>query len=319
MNFYVDEGLVDRNGRPCYELVTGGMAPYGTEKAALLQAMKEKGVLIAMDVKPSTVGYLNRRGGDLRIIAGWRNQNTSWVMGQRDVEALTDLKGRTVGLKDFGSNRHDALAFRLREAGLDPKRDVNFIRGISHGDLALRAGKVDAAFVSSDVAPDLYQEGFTKLLSLSVFWPNGRPDRVIVAREELLNERPDWAHSFLKAMIRAYWFIRTQPDNFMYLVNMERRMRLASFDPDEHSIPLSFRSPLTCELQPFPVDGVASGFDDYIQEMVALGEIDREDAGVLTDSLRLDVAREAFAELKGRPDLAFQLSRIRDVTQRLGY
>src|SRR5579884_3047130 len=42
MNFYVDEGLVDRNGRPCYDLVTGGLAPYGTEKVALAQAMKEK-------------------------------------------------------------------------------------------------------------------------------------------------------------------------------------------------------------------------------------------------------------------------------------
>ncbi|MFI5270142.1 MAG: ABC transporter substrate-binding protein, partial [Chloroflexota bacterium] len=317
--FYVDEGLVDRQGRPCYELITGGMAPYGTEKTALAQALKEKGALIAMDVKPSTVGYLNRRGARLRIIAGWRNQNTSWVMGQPGIESLADLKGRMVGVKDFGSNRYDALAFRLREAGLDPKADVRYVRGISHGDLALRDGKVDAAFVSSDVAPDLYKEGFTKLLSLSVFWPHGRPDRIIVANEELLNERPDWAHAFVKAMIRAYWFIRTMPDNYPYLANMERRMRLASFDPDEHTIPLSFRSPLTCELQPFPMDGVASGFDGYIEEMIDLGEIDRDDAGVLADSLRLDVAREAFAELKGRVELALQAGRIRELAQRLGY
>ena len=42
--------------------------------------MKAKGACIAMDVKPSSVVYLNRRGADLRIIAGLGNQQPSWVI-----------------------------------------------------------------------------------------------------------------------------------------------------------------------------------------------------------------------------------------------
>src|SRR5438270_318332 len=82
---------------------SGGIAPFNAEKMSLAQAMKEKGIQLAMDVKPSSVVYLNRRGANLRIIAGWRNQQSNWVMGKPDIRDLAGLRGRLVGLKDFGS------------------------------------------------------------------------------------------------------------------------------------------------------------------------------------------------------------------------
>src|SRR6476469_1923986 len=92
MNYFVDEGLVDAHGNPAYELLSGGLAPFNAEKTSLAQAMKEKGVQIAMDVKPSSVVYLNRRGANLRIIAGWRNQQSNWVMGKPDIRDLAGLR-----------------------------------------------------------------------------------------------------------------------------------------------------------------------------------------------------------------------------------
>src|SRR5918911_3614316 len=103
MNFFVDEGLVDAAGRPAYELLPGGIAPFNAEKIALAQSMKEKGASIAMDVKPSTVMYLNRRGASLRIVACWRNQQPNWVMGRSDIKDLAALRGRLVGLKGLGN------------------------------------------------------------------------------------------------------------------------------------------------------------------------------------------------------------------------
>src|SRR4051794_31774722 len=123
MNFFVDEGFVDEHGDYAYELLPGGLAPFNAEKTALAQAMKEKGAPIAMDVKPSSVVYLNRRGAKLRIIAGWRNQQSQLVMGKPDIKDLAGLRGRLVGLKDFGSIRYYALAYWLKEYGLDPQKD----------------------------------------------------------------------------------------------------------------------------------------------------------------------------------------------------
>jgi hypothetical protein len=167
--------------------------------------------------------------------------------------------------------------------------------------------------------PEMLQEGFTKLIDLSVLYPEGRPDRVIAATEEFLNERPDWANAYVKGMIRSYWFMRTMPDNFEYLKNLERRMRVNSFDAEEPFIPLSCRTPLACELMPFPPDGVPTGFDGYLQEWVELGELDQDDVAMLKESLRTDIVREAFSELESRAELKPLLQRAREVTARIGY
>jgi hypothetical protein len=70
MNFFCDEGLRDEDGNPSYEIVRGGMAPFMFEKETLAQRMKELNIDIAMDVKPSTVAYLQKQGHDLYIVAG---------------------------------------------------------------------------------------------------------------------------------------------------------------------------------------------------------------------------------------------------------
>jgi ABC-type amino acid transport substrate-binding protein len=319
MNYFVEEGLVDRNGRPAYDILPGGLSPFNGEKTTLAQCMKEKGAHIAMDVKPSSVVYLNRRGAKLRIIAGWRNQSPNWVMGKPHIKALADLKGQLVGLKDFGNIRYYALAYQIQKAGLDPQQDVRYTRGISDGATALRTGKVDAGFVTVEEGPAMLEEGFTKLIDLSIMYPEGRPDRIIVATEEFLNERPDWANAYVKGMIRAYWFMRIMPDNFDYLHNLERRMRHQSFDAEEPLIPLSCRTPMACELMPFPVDGQPSGFDNYLKEWVELGELDSEDVAMLKESLRVDIVREAFSELEARKELKQPLARAREVAARIGY
>jgi len=319
MNYFVDEGLVDEHGRPAYELLSGGLAPFNAEKIALAQAMKEKGVTIAMDVKPSSVVYLNRRGATLRIIAGWRNQQSQWVMGKPEIKGLADLRGRLVGLKDFGSIRYYALAYWLKEHGLDPQRDVRFIRGVSDGTAALRSGQVDAAFISISETPELLAEGYKTLIDLAARYPRGRPDRIIVATAQLIEERPDWIKAFVKGMIRAYWFMRLMPENHHYLVNLERRRRLLSYDPEEQKILLSCRTPENCEEMPFPIDGMPSGFAGYLQEWVDLGELDQEDVRCLDQSLRLEHAEEAFAELSARPELQADLARVRGVVQRIGF
>jgi len=120
-------------------------------------------------------------------------------------------------------------------------------------------------------------------------------------------------------MIRAYWFMRIMPDNFEYCKNLERRMRVSSFDADEPYIPLSCRTPLACELMPFPIDGVPRGFEGYLQEWVELGELDKEDVAMLKESVRDDIVREAYSELEKRPELKPTLERAREVVARVGY
>jgi hypothetical protein len=70
-------------------------------------------------------------------------------------------------------------------------------------------------------------------------------------------------------------------------------------------------------MMPFPIDGLPTGFDQYLDEAAALGNIE----GHLDpeDIARLDLAKEAYAELAARPAVAGDLKRVQDVVARVGY
>src|SRR5579864_6331450 len=80
MNFFYEEGLHDESGNRTYEIVPGGLSPFGWEKETLPRAMFDKGMDIAMDVLPLTVLLAQQKGFDPHIIAGWRNQQTGWLV-----------------------------------------------------------------------------------------------------------------------------------------------------------------------------------------------------------------------------------------------
>jgi hypothetical protein len=60
MNYLYDEGLKTAYGSLAYEISHDSMVPFGLEKLAISQAMKEKSVDIALDVQSRTVFYLAR-------------------------------------------------------------------------------------------------------------------------------------------------------------------------------------------------------------------------------------------------------------------
>ena len=76
---------------------------------------------------------------------------------------------------------------------------------------------MECAPLSSADAEDLKQRGFNILATPKDQYPDGRPERIIAATGRILEERPDLVKSFLKGLIRAYWFCRDMPKNFEYL------------------------------------------------------------------------------------------------------
>jgi ABC-type nitrate/sulfonate/bicarbonate transport system substrate-binding protein len=67
-------------------------------------------------------------------------------------------------------------------------------------------------------------------------YPDGRPERIIAATGRILEEKPDMVKSFLKALIRSYWFVRDMPKNYEYITNLEKRLRFISPDPEERVV-----------------------------------------------------------------------------------
>jgi ABC-type nitrate/sulfonate/bicarbonate transport system substrate-binding protein len=319
MGFFFDEGLHDDDGRPTYELVPDSHAPFMFEREALGQTMKERGIDISMDVKPSTVAYMRQHGHKIFIIAGWRNQSPHYVVGSNAVQSLTDLAGKRIGVIDPTDILVTVLSYWLKEAGVDPISNVEWVRGVDpqRTAAALADGRVDAGFVDVTDLQGLIDGGNNLLLDIRKQYPNGRPDRIIAATGRVIDEQPEQVTAFIRGMIRSYWFLRQQPENLPVIQAIERRLRRQSHDPDEPRRPLQFNSAELAERMPFPYDGLATGLGQYLGEAVTLGLLDgRAD---LEDISRLDLARGAFRELESRDELRPNLVRAREVSARIGY
>jgi len=320
MNYFYDEGLRTDDGLPAYEIGRDSMVPFGLEKLGIAQAMKEKAVDIALDVQTRTIFFQRSKGADIYIIAGWRNQHIHVWMAAPDIKSLADLKGRRVGISDFGSNKHWAISLWLRKSQLDPERDVEMVRGIFHPIHieALRSGRVACCPVATWEAEMLKKEGFNPLITLKQQYPNGRPERIIAATGRILEEKPEWVKSFLKGMIRSYWLMRDQPRNFDYVRRLERRLRYQSPDPEEKGVKLSCDDPRRIEAMPFPLDGLPTGFEDLLREEETTGQLDY-DVPAIKDVVALDLVKEAYAELMAKDETRAEYERVKDVARRLEY
>jgi ABC-type nitrate/sulfonate/bicarbonate transport system substrate-binding protein len=321
MNFFYDEGLKSADGSPGYEILHDSMVPFGLEKLGISQAMKEKSVDIALDVQSRTIFYQRARGADLYIISGWRNQHTNLWIGPPHIKSLSDLKGKRVGISDFNSIRHWAIQIQLKKAGLDLERDVEWVRIGVNSKLhmeAIRSGRVECAPVPPWYAEDLLKEGCNSLVSPADQYPDGRPERIIAATGRILEERPDLVKSFLKGMIRSYWFVRDMPKNYEYITNLEKRLRLISPDPEERIVTHGPRTERDLEAMPFPLDGRATGFEDMLKEEERLGELNYE-VPPIKDVCAQDLVGEAFKELRARKELDAEYQRVKKIADRWGY
>ena len=123
--------------------------------------------------------------------------------------------------------------------------------------------------------------------------------------------------AFLRGLVRSYWFVRDVPKNYEYLVNLEKRVRLTSPDPEERKVqePRSLRDLVA---MPFPLDGRASGFEDMLKEEERLGELNYQ-VPPIQEVAAQDLVDEAYKELRGRQELAQEYERVSKVEQRWGY
>jgi hypothetical protein len=183
---------------------------------------------------------------------------------------------------------------------------------------ALRQGRVECAPVSSSIAENLKKEGCNILVVPQDTYPNGRPERIIAATGRILEERPDLVKSFLKGLIRSYWFVRDMPKNFEYIHSLDKRLRIQTADPEERIHNPKRYTTEDLESMPFPIDGLATGFEDMLREEKLIGGLEY-DVPAIKDVCPQGLAEEAYKELRSRKDLEAEYQRVRAVAERWGY
>ncbi|HKX51398.1 MAG TPA: ABC transporter substrate-binding protein, partial [Candidatus Binatia bacterium] len=91
------------------------------------------------------------KGLPIKLVMTTQDKLGYLLLVKPEVQKLTDLRGKTIGISTFGSQLYLTSVTLFRQAGMEPGKDVNLLPG---GDntarlAAMDAGKIDAAFVSS--------------------------------------------------------------------------------------------------------------------------------------------------------------------------
>ena len=155
------------------------------------------------------------KGIDLRYIGGLMGEGAAVIAQPERAEELSDIKnfgGKTIATVRM-STGDVVFKSALHDAGIDWQKDVT-IQELKSPSIvldAVKTGKVDAGIVWLPYQQVAEAQGLTIVQYSDSFYP-GHPCCRFVATSESLDEDRDTYVKFEKALIKAYDYIKTDPD-----------------------------------------------------------------------------------------------------------
>ena len=159
--------------------------------------------------------------GDPFVILAGIHQGCFELFGTERIRTISDLKGKTVAITEFGSSEHVFLSSMMAYVGLNPNKDINWVT--IPGDEAkkqLADGKIDALLGF----PPTPQELRAKKVGHVVV--NSMMDKpwsqyfccVLVANREFLRKNPIATKRVLRAFLKASDVVAREPERVARLL-----------------------------------------------------------------------------------------------------
>jgi ABC-type nitrate/sulfonate/bicarbonate transport system substrate-binding protein len=302
-DFFKQEGLQQ------YDYDSRGLIPGPLERDGLALAMKNHGVDIATAVDVEAAIYQRARGAEIYIVGGWRYTPFLKWYGAKHVTDISKLRGGRIGMREKEGLVEVFITDALRQAGLDPFKDVQWVydpvfgyrNNPAHMEM-LRSGRIEAITSQPPFSDQLEREGYRMILDPNKIFPR-RPGKLTVATGQMIERRAAELKAYLRAIIRAFWFMR-DVSHFEYLRDLEARLRKTrTHNEDERGTVAIVTSPDRVESWALPIDGAipASAIERIVGEMSAKGVL--PNALPVADILREDAVNEAFREVSARSEL----------------
>jgi NitT/TauT family transport system substrate-binding protein len=162
----------------------------------------------------SSVLRARMRGADPIILATTTNYSSQQVLlrPESSLQRLQDLKGKTVGVTQYGSQGDTFLRDALKRTGLKPDADVNILQmgGIPQVGSALLAGKIDAG-VTGESGLLLIHQGRAKPLpggSAKELKLPGSGATLSATQRHITRDR-DGVIRFLRAYVEGVHYFKT--------------------------------------------------------------------------------------------------------------
>ena len=174
------------------------------------------------------------KGLPIKLVMTTQDKLGYLLLVKPEVQKLTDLRGKTIGISTFGSQLYLTSVTLFRQAGIEPGKDVNLLPG---GDntarlAAMDAGKIDAAFVSSPADIFGAKRGYKVLLWTRDHVP--LTQNAMVVTDKNLKQSPEQVKRTIKGTIEALQFIRNHQEESVAIASKWLKLDLtttrAAFD-----------------------------------------------------------------------------------------
>jgi NitT/TauT family transport system substrate-binding protein len=153
--------------------------------------------------------------GDQIIVLAGSHVGCFELFGTERVRAIRDLKGKTVAISGTGAPDHLFLSVILLQVGLDPRRDVNWVRNPpADAILLLAEGKIDAVLYFPPVPQELRARRIGQVIL------NSSIDRpwsqyfccVLAAHRDFVRKHPVATKRAVRAMVKAADVCALEPE-----------------------------------------------------------------------------------------------------------
>lgn len=151
----------------------------------------------------------------VRVIASAADGGSAIVARlDRGINSAADLKGKKIGYP-AGASQDILLRLTLRDAGIDPEKDVTLVKlGFTDMAAALERGDIDA-FCSAETGPsDALSKGFAKLVTYPYQTPMGRINIVLATSQAMIDKDPELVQAMVQVHARATDYMRTHQDEW---------------------------------------------------------------------------------------------------------
>lgn len=210
---YLPCWVADQKGFLKQEGISDGKVLVFKGDADALQALTGGTVDISVS---SLTGLVESIKAGQKFKAVWAGFNQPyfewWALSK--YKSMAETKGGRYAVTKFGALTDFLTRYALRQAGLDPEKDVKILAlgGSPQSLPAMEAGQIDVTILSVPANYVAAEKGFVRLMGMKDSIAADWPTHVVFAKEEYIARNPNTIKAFLRANGRAIDWIRANPE-----------------------------------------------------------------------------------------------------------
>ncbi|HEX2929658.1 MAG TPA: ABC transporter substrate-binding protein [Candidatus Binatia bacterium] len=164
---------------------------------------------------------LAARGMPLKAIFYAADRPMYYLVAQKEIRSVAELKGKRIGVSQFGGTSDLSARLALRHYGVEPEKDAILIQIGSEGTrmAALRAGSVAAIIVPVPAVAVLRRDGYNEVSFVGdvvEFASNG-----YTTTDQRIKENPQEVKKVVRSLYRGLRYAKENPEGTVGVIQKE--------------------------------------------------------------------------------------------------